>query len=526
MSSVDVFELESVFMAADFSTAATTSDTDIINRFLLDTGQRDNFYDMGRLVRAPGTQKPSGRLLVKFKFFAHGTGNFFSVDSYSGFDYESIPTYVSDVTGDEFPLRDVLDFRPRVDDASTINSGGIDRTFDGIGASAVEVIKINTDVTADLEFYLSKKSRIYITKSGLFTVISGASAIEPQFPEELKDSMHLYDLSIPAYTFDTDDIDVKAIDNRRYTMRDIGRIQRRVENMEYYTQLSLLESDAKGMQIQDADGFDRFKNGIITDNFTGHGVGEVSNVDYSNSMDVSKGELRAAFHQNNINLIESDSALANSDAMTDAIRTTNGYQRTGDLITLPYTEVDLINQDFASTTVNLNPYDTHDFVGNITLSPDQDEWMATEVQPDISVRIPDIYDTLTDLASAGVLDLNLGTVWNNWNDTWTGIRTDTGNISNTSRTFQQGNRILRNTVTSVSTTERVDRTRTGVRTAFVPGGVQTQSLGNKVMSVGFAPFIRSRTLTFTATSMKPLTRIFPFFDGIDISDNVDRKSVV
>ena len=85
-----------------------------------------------------------------------------------------------------------------------------------------------------------------------------------QFPEELKDSIHLYDVSIPPYTFNTSDIAIKAIDNRRFTMRDIGRIQRRVENVEYYTQLSLLESDAKSMQIQDADGFDRFKNGIIT----------------------------------------------------------------------------------------------------------------------------------------------------------------------------------------------------------------------------------------------------------------------
>ena len=93
--------------------------------------------------------------------------------------------------------------------------------------------------------------------------------------------MHLYDVSIPAYTFNTSDIEIKAIDNRRYTMRDIGRIQRRVENVEYYTQLSLLESDAKVMQIQDADGFDRFKNGIIVDNFTGHGVGDVSDNDYS-----------------------------------------------------------------------------------------------------------------------------------------------------------------------------------------------------------------------------------------------------
>ena len=517
LGKADVFELESVFMSADFSTAATTSDTDIINRFLLDTGQRDNFYDMGRLVRAPGAQAPSGRLLVKFKFFEHGTGNFFSVDSYSGTDYGSIPTYVSDVTGEEFPLRDVLDFRPRVDDASTINSGGIDRSFDGTGASAVEVIKINTDVTADLEFYLSKKARIFITKSGLFTVVSGVSAIEPQFPEELKDSMHLYDLTIPAYTFDTDDIDVKAIDNRRYTMRDIGRIQRRVENIEYYTQLSLLESDARSMQIQDADGFDRFKNGIITDNFTGHGVGEVSNDDYRNSMDIANGELRPAFHQDNINLVESDSALGNSTAMTDAIRTTNNYQKTGDLITLPYTEIAEITQDFASTTVNLNPYDTIDYIGNITLTPDNDEWMDTEVQPEMTIKLPSIYDTLTNLASEGVLDLNLGTIWNNWNDTWTGVRTDTGSISKTEKVYTSGNNIMKDTTTSVGTTERVDKVRTGVRTQMIPGAVQKHSLGNRVVSVAFATFIRKKSISFSANSMKPLTRVFPFFDGIDIS---------
>ena len=36
-------------MAGDFSTTATTSDTDVTDRYELDTGQRDNFYDIGRL---------------------------------------------------------------------------------------------------------------------------------------------------------------------------------------------------------------------------------------------------------------------------------------------------------------------------------------------------------------------------------------------------------------------------------------------------------------------------------------------
>ena len=77
-------------------------------------------------------------------------------------------------------------------------------------------------------------------------------------------------------------------------MRDIGNLEKRIENVEYYTQLSLLESEAQNMQIQDADGFDRFKNGIIVDNFTGHGIGDVSDNDYSVSMDMAAGELRPA----------------------------------------------------------------------------------------------------------------------------------------------------------------------------------------------------------------------------------------
>ena len=179
LGKADVYEIESIFMAADFSTAADSDDTDVTDRFDLDTGQRDNFYDMGRIVRKTGALAPTGRLLINFKYFEHGTGNFFSVDSYSGFDYGSIPSYTSDVTGEKFELRDVLDFRPRVDNDSTIDSGDKDRTFDGTGASTVEVIKINTDVTADLEFYLAKKARVYLTSSGLFRVIAGASSLEP-----------------------------------------------------------------------------------------------------------------------------------------------------------------------------------------------------------------------------------------------------------------------------------------------------------------------------------------------------------
>jgi len=172
------------------------------------------------------------------------------------------------------------------------------------------------------------------------------------------------------------------------------------------------------LQIQDADGFDRFKNGIIVDNFTGHGIADVSDNDYSVSMDMAQGQLRPAFSQENASLLEIQSDL--STAITDAARTTSGYQKTGDLITLPYTTYSHVEQPYASTTVNLNPYDTVPFVGNVKLDPEIDEWFDTFTQPELVVNVPGSYDTLTDLASEGVLDLNLGTVWNNWNDTWGG----------------------------------------------------------------------------------------------------------
>ena len=69
---------------------------------------------------------------------------------------DQIPEYTSDTTGRSYQLRDSLDFRPRVDDATTIDSGGQDRSFDGTGASTVDVVKFNSDVTTDFEYYLSK----------------------------------------------------------------------------------------------------------------------------------------------------------------------------------------------------------------------------------------------------------------------------------------------------------------------------------------------------------------------------------
>ena len=504
----DVHTLTSVHMAADFSTNATTGDTDVTDRFILDTGQRDNFYDIGRLIKKENAITITGRLLITFSFYSHGSGEYFSVDSYPSAQYETVPEYTSDTTGEIFKLRDCLDFRPRVDDATTIDAGGNNREFDGTGAAAIDVPKFGSLISSDLEHYLDRIDKIFLTEKGDFQVVQGTSGTNTPVPNNLDNAMHLYTLQIPAYTFSTEDITINAQDNRRYTMRDIGNLERRIENVEYYTQLSLLEAAAENLQIQDADGFDRFKNGFIVDNFTGHDTGDTNSDDYNIAMDMAAGEARPPHFTDAVKLVESDSDGSTS-ALSDTTRSNSNYQKTGDFLTLKYTETAEITQPFATQTENINPFDVIKFIGAVSLSPSRDEWKETERRPELVINQSGPFDTMTQNATQNRDgSFSMGTVWNEWQTSWTGAP----QVTTTSNTRFAATRAAFRTTTTRTTT-RVGERRTGIRTTIVPRTVR-RSAGDRTINVAFVPFIRSRTISFTATELRPSTRVYPFFDNV------------
>jgi len=536
LSKADIYQLSNVYMSPNFSTPATTSHTDITSRFTLDNGQRDNYYDIGRLVLNSGELKPTGQLLVVFSYFSHGSGDFFSVDSYTGqISYENIPSYTSDTTGFVYDLRDSLDFRPRVADNSTINSSTVDRNYTSTGASSFDVVKFNSDVSNDIEYYLPRVDKIFLDNLGNFQVVKGSSSLNPQLPSAIDNAMQIATVYLNAYTLSTTDLVVEKVDNRRYTMRDIGRLETRISNVEYYTQLSLLETQTQNQQIQDAQGFDRYKNGFIVDNFTGHGVGDVTNSDYQCSMDMANGLLRPMCTARNVGFLETNT---DGTATSNIVRANNNYQKTGDLITLPYTEVTSIQQPYASHDESVNPFSIFTWVGGVNLDPPTDDWTETNRVPDLVVNIQGSYDTLVqNLGNPNLQSVEIDTVWNSWQDTWYGTPTEaTTTNSGAYRTTNQqtstavGGRFNGQTrgaggwtveaVDTVTTTsQQISQTRTGIRTAIVPNIVQT-SLGDKVLSVAFIPYIRSKTINFTGTRLKPNTRVYPFFDGIAISSYV------
>ena len=499
----------------------------ITNNFTLDTGQRDNYYDIGRVVRKPNTIAPTGRLIIIADYFTHGTGDFFNVDSYSSINYKEIPTYsatrvdpeVAEPTG-EYDLRDTVDFRPRVADATTTTqtiqnqtvyrvtsySFNIEsRSFAGTGSSTVSIPKDNSNFIYDFDFYVGRKDSLFIAADGKFKVVRGADSEVPQTPKPIDDAMKLADITLPAFVVDISDVTYTSVNNRRYTMRDIGKLEARIENMEYYTALNLLEKDAKSLQIQDSDGFDRFKSGFLVDNFAGHATGNVKHPDYRNAIDMQNGELRPKYFMKGVSLAEENT--------TDSDRTNDQYQKTGDVLTLPYNHKVAVEQPYATRIENLNPVLSFAWAGICRLSPSGDEWFETTRIPDLIINREGNFDTvMAQNANA------LGTVWNAWQTQWSGVTTST---SNTWRDHSFGSAASRSVpgravIRTTTETETGTRSRRGVNTTVV-AQIDTESQGDRVVSRALIPFIRARNITFTVTGMKPLTKVYPFFDKTNVT---------
>jgi hypothetical protein len=504
----------------------TEGSRNITNDFVLDTGQRDNFYDIARLTRKPTATVPIGRLLIVCDYFSHGAGDFFTVDSYAAIDYKEIPVYSATRIDPEAPqpsgeydLRDTVDFRPRVADITsttlaiqnqttyTVTDYSFNftaRSYTGNGSSTVNIPKDNSSFQYDFENYLARIDFLFLTPEGDFKVVQGAPAEQPEPPKTLDTAMTLAKINLNPYVVQLSDASHTTFNNKRYTMKDIGNLESRINNMEYYTALNLLEKDAESLQIQDSNGLDRFKSGFLVDNCAGHNTGDVKHPDYRVAMDMENKEMRPKYFMKGISLSEEN--------LTDADRTNDNYQKTGDILTLPYTHTITASQVYATRVENLNPVLSFAWTGICKLTPSGDSWFETERAPDLIINKEGNFDT--------VLAENrnsLGTVWNAWQTQWTGFHaTSTTKFREKSWARARPQVPFRPVIERSIGTETGRRTRSGIETAIVTQ-IDYESLGDRIIARALIPFCRAVNISFSATGMKPLTKVYPFFDKQAIS---------
>ena len=147
------------------------------------------------------------------------------------------------------------------------------------------------------------------------------------------------------------------------------------------------------------------------------------------------------------------------------------------------------------------------------MNPDIDEWKDTVSRPDLVVRDNNLFDTIENMADErGVL----GTVWNEWQTSWSGSQTLASSTTTTSNNSLNGLNTGNNTfVTGMETPATTSIT--GTRNTLSGFDTVRQNFGNRVIGVAFQPFMRSRPVAFSVTSLKPNTRVYAFFEGIDVN---------
>lgn len=505
----DVKTLQKVY---DFGTTTITqanlsSATDITSRYRLDTGQRDNIYDHGSILLKNGVTPPTGPILICVDYYTHDSGTsdglgFFSVDSYPSVSldagYLNVSTYTSTTDGTATSLRDVIDFRPRRQDASN--------TTPSYTLSGIRIPNPNSDLEIDYQYYLPRVDKIVITKDRNFDVISGISAQYPVAPSDLSDGMTLYTLYLPAYTPYSSNVTIRYHEWKRYTMRDIGALEKRITALEYYSSLSLLEKEAQAQLILDGNGLDRTKYGTLVDSFKGHNIGDVLDPDYFCAIDFERNECLPPFNpqSNKLNYVAGSNITKN-----------------GNIISPSYTETPAIIQNTASFSVSVNDYLIARFKGAIHLNPESDLWKDIQQAPDVIVNANgenDAWEAIIQVAEQANRN-SFGTRWNEWQTIWSGIPT----------TFIEGlispppGAGALPIIERTTTVQTLGQTRTGVSSRLTTDTI-TQNIGDVVKDVSVIPFMRSVNIHFIAEALRPNRQMYFFFDGTDVKNYVQRAN--
>jgi hypothetical protein len=451
--------------------------------YKLDKGQKEQYYDYSRIIRNDNNIEPSKQLLVVFDHYTVPTSDSGDVFTVLSYDEQRFSSDIPSIESKGVRCSDTLDFRPRVPVFSSTTKSPFDFESRVFTNDPKITLSPNESSLIGYDYYLPRIDKLYVNKFGVLLLQKGVSAKSPKPPTKNDDVMEIATITLPPYLYNSSDATITLIDNRRYTMRDIGSIENRVGNLERVTSLTLLESSTASLQIQDSEGKDRFKSGFFVDDFKNYSLinMDVSRIQVSQSgSSISGNELRPIISRNTLksqlapakDLIDEELDLSTNFELLDS-----NVQKTGKVVTLKYKSVDWIEQPFATTQENVNPFHILEYIGNIKLTPEEDRWVRTVQLADRQVSVS--ANLKLDLGLVNVNDVNT-----------TGASTGGGNLVRYETEVFDRSKVVTNSSSSINqSTERV-------------------FLGSSADQ-----YMRSRNTEFSVSTLKAKTQFYHFLDG-------------
>jgi len=493
---------------------------DYTDSFKLHTNQNDHFYDISYIEYIPGRPKPpNSQLVIKLQVFQVNvsTGDyFFTINSYPiDDDSETLPagkvrswdldTYRSS-NGSIYNLRNSIDYRPHVDhdplvaytDTTTSAAGvvttavgALNRRFSG---SNYIIPPLKSNAISDIEAYLSRVDAIAVDSYGVASIIKGEEAEIPVTPLVNEDQLILAKIYIPGYPAlspqeaaesgkNSSAVQIKPQGTKNYTMREIEKLEKRIEGMEYYISLNQLEQESENLTILDENGLTRFKNGYIVDPMNDPGISNLDDPNYSAAIHFNKQILTPELNTFPLDLkYKSSSGASVFPSVNDAEVGTLSRNANVRIIGQPYAT------NFRNCVSNFWKYD-----GQGSLSPSHD--MA--------------HDTVTNPVP---VEIDLLTPFQDLQRTWPLTDVQWGNVSE-GPSFRRGRQRI------------TPRTQAGTILSLDVNDGGLNKVGDFVTDVRFQPFMRSRPIRVYVSGLRPNTRHYFFFDGKDVNAHVTPGNV-
>ena len=513
----DVFEIMSIVDSAG---------TSYLNSFRLRPNQKDTHYDISYMEYIPGRPQPTGTLTIRLKVFRINSSvgsYFFTINSYPIDDAsEVLPTgqirsnqlsvYEAN-NGKKFNLRECFDFRPYADKdpladynssngatAPTISTAadGYTLGFNADSHGTVLTPAVGDSITTDITSYNGRIDLIIVDSYGQFSYVQGSEDQNPKPPMIGPDQFIVAEVQVPGFPALSSReaglqkkynyaVRTKTSGIKRYTMADIAAVDDKVKRLEYYVTLNQLEQSVESLQILDANGLSRFKNGYVVDPLVDLRLADLENPEFNAAVPGDKQVMTPSLTTFPLDLTLSSSTGATIFPTTD----------NPEIATLSRNaHVSLINQPYATSyrTLTSNFYSykgvgelfpDHDFVHDISVDP-------VPVVADLTAPIDAFIDDIQSfLPQTQVQTNNIGAV-------------QVGNANQFLPGF-----VEQSIVTEFSTSSTT----------------QQEDVGDFVSNVAFNPFIRSRDVNIYVSGLRPNTRHYFYFDGVSIDANVREASI-
>lgn len=400
---------------------STVASTDVTKYFFIDVNDDENAYRSARLVKqvAADVDISNAFLLVQFDAFTQsGTEGFFNVESYKSLindtaNLASLSTSINTleipetetVTGQYYDHRDTFDFRPYSVATANLTSNVALATCNPLTTFALsgddQLFPTPDSVLSfNASFYQTRVDRVILKQDSTFSVVQGPPSLDaPSVPDEPGEVVTLAVLTIPPYpslpkAFNPETLKIfnrrvgnaKGIVNRRasafaiaghkqqaslirneqprrYTMSDIGKLERRIEKVEYTVSLNQVEQSIRDFNIPSnvtGGTTNRFKHGFFVETFDDYGRVDAGHKEYAAVIDQEQGFLKPLTKQLNF---EGEFDRTDSTTAASIVQGLNGS-----MLMLPYTQEVLIDQSIKSSIVGSDGQRVQ-MVGQATVSP-------------------------------------------------------------------------------------------------------------------------------------------------------------